>query len=536
MAETKTYKTKTGIYDIPDTDIQAFLKDFPDAVETEAFTVGKDTFDIPIIERDAFLKDMPTATPIQKKKDISLQDAFTSASGKEELPFLGQSGRDITRPLPSTSEDAYSALTEANVTKAHKTGEPVTAENYITAAPQAYNKRMGEAIRNVAETISLPKNTLAYYINKYGGKNKETSKAFMEQAFSNLPLIGGIFDKDKVDAVASAIENAGNPKEIPQNVAGSVLSTLGSIAFDISTVRTIPTSKLNVLAKYGMERVPVFPSYLAFQQGATTAREGGGLKETALATTEGAAAGLTYEGMGVTAGRVGKLVKDLGANAVTSTSARALANSALFEGDSRLKGGEKWTGAITGFVFAVPEYAGDARRAVAESMAKRAYTSYLTTTDNAIKIISDMNINPKIERAKSDELWKQIEKETDPAKKQALIEEKTTVDNIINVNAVSKAIIENPQPFIKQIQNDPRLSEKEKQQWTDKIGNTVRDADPRIKEAQPTIDKINNLTEQLNGLPSLYTDPTIRAEKAAIIEAQIKELRKGLTETLSRPL
>jgi len=537
MSETKTYKTKKGIYDISDTDIQAFLKDFPDAVETEAFTVGKDTFDIPITERELFLKDKPTAKPV-KKKDISENGGFPSFDIPEINPKTSRKPLDegITQQSPLIFDDAYSALTEANVTKSHKTGEPVTAENYITAAPQAYNKRMGEAIRNIAETISLPKNTLSYYINKFGGKNKETSQSLLEQAFSNIPLLGGVFDKEKVNTIASAIENAGNPKEIPQNVAGSVLSTLGSIAFDISTVRAMPTSKLNILAKHGMERVPVFPSYLGIMQGTTTAREGGNIKETGLATTEGLAAGLTYEGMGVTAGRVGKLVKDLGANNVTSTSARALANSALFEGDSRLKGGEKWTGAITGFVFAVPEYAGDAKRAIHESIAKRAYTSYLTTTDNAIKIISDMNINPKIERVKSDELWKQIEKETDPQKKQSLIEEKTTVDNIINVNAVSKAIIENPQPFIKEIQNDPRLSEKEKQQWTDKIGNTVRDADPRIKEAQPTIDKINGLTEQLNGLPSLYTEPTIRAEKAAVIEGQIKELRKGLTETLSRPL
>ena len=558
MAEIKTYKTKTGIYDIPDADIESFLKDFPDAVETEAFTVGKDTFDIPITEREAFLKDKPTAKPI-KKKDISLSPLELASKGQTVFQGLGLKSKESTtppspltqdegtvptstgaltieeEPPPPSFDEGYSALTEANVTKAHKTGEPVTAENYITAAPQSFNMRFGEAIRNFGEFANLPQNTISYYINKIGGKNAKTSDEFMQQAFKNLPF-GDIFTKENINTVASAIENAGHPKPIPENVAGSVLATLGSVAFDISTVRAMPTTKLNALAKWGMERIPNFPTYLGVMQGTTTAREGGGVKETTLATSEGIAAGLTYEGMGITAGRFGKLVKDLGANNVTSTTARALANSTLFEGDSRLKGGEKWTGAVVGFMFAMPEYAGDARRAVAESVAKRAYVSYLTTTDNAINIISEMNINPKIERAKSDRLWAEIEKETDPAKKQALIDEKTAVDNIINVNAISKAIIENPQPFINQINNDPRLSPQEKQQWIDKIGSTVRDADPRIKEAKPVIDEINSLTEQLNGLNDIYTDPIIRSMKATILEAEIKDLRKGLAESLSKPL
>ena len=86
--EDRLYKVGETTYNIPEKEKQSFLQDFPDAVEVESFVIDKDTFDIPLDERDMFLTDNPTAQPL-KKKDISLQDAFTSASGKEELPFLG---------------------------------------------------------------------------------------------------------------------------------------------------------------------------------------------------------------------------------------------------------------------------------------------------------------------------------------------------------------------------------------------------------------------------------------------------------------
>src|SRR5665647_798506 len=42
----------------------------------------------------------------EKKKELSSQDALTSASGKEELPFLGQSGKNLINPQsPSISAE-----------------------------------------------------------------------------------------------------------------------------------------------------------------------------------------------------------------------------------------------------------------------------------------------------------------------------------------------------------------------------------------------------------------------------------------------
>ena len=63
----RTFKVGKDIYDIQEKDVDAFLKDFSDAVEVQSFTVDKDTFDIPLTDVDAFLKDFPKAKPLKKK-------------------------------------------------------------------------------------------------------------------------------------------------------------------------------------------------------------------------------------------------------------------------------------------------------------------------------------------------------------------------------------------------------------------------------------------------------------------------------------
>ena len=63
----RTFKVGKDVYDIQEKDVDAFLKDFSDAVEVQSFTVDKDTFDIPLNDVDAFLKDFPKAQPLKKK-------------------------------------------------------------------------------------------------------------------------------------------------------------------------------------------------------------------------------------------------------------------------------------------------------------------------------------------------------------------------------------------------------------------------------------------------------------------------------------
>ena len=73
MAYPKTYKTDKGVFEIPEKEVGAFLKDFPNAMEVVSYKMGRDTFDIPVKETDVFLKENPQAVPL-KKKNLQTMD------------------------------------------------------------------------------------------------------------------------------------------------------------------------------------------------------------------------------------------------------------------------------------------------------------------------------------------------------------------------------------------------------------------------------------------------------------------------------
>jgi hypothetical protein len=74
----KSYKTKQGVFEIPQKEYQSFLKDFPDAVEIQSFKLDNDTFDIPVHEVEGFLKENPQAQSLKKK--VGGQGSGISAS------------------------------------------------------------------------------------------------------------------------------------------------------------------------------------------------------------------------------------------------------------------------------------------------------------------------------------------------------------------------------------------------------------------------------------------------------------------------
>ena len=133
--------------------------------------------------------------------------------------------------------------------------------DYLTALPQGFNQRMGQAIRNIGYAADLPKEALAHEVRKVGGKFGSANEQYLRQAFSALPILGS-FNQESMDQLATAVEGAGNPGAIPNDLIGNTLGATGSILFDIMAVRTPPTLKINALAKYGMQRVPMFPTYL----------------------------------------------------------------------------------------------------------------------------------------------------------------------------------------------------------------------------------------------------------------------------------
>ncbi len=528
-------------YELPD--YATFEKTLTDSVKSKELydALIKDNYELP--DYDTFVNDLGL-----KKKDISkelgfggdiLGKVFGDTISEKDVDFSKFETPDISLQTPDSKgypqTDINTVLAEAiaNPKDYRKKPEKITFENYLTALPQAFNLRMGEAIRNIGEIINLPKTALKQGVEKISKKKGDINSEFIEQAFSSVPILGTL-NKENINELATVVENAGNPKSIPNNIIGKTLSATGSIMFDLASIRIPTVSKLNILGKYGMERVPMFPAYLATMGGTTAAREGKGLKGTTKAVGEGIAAGLTYEGMGVTAGRIGQLVKELGGTQGLSTASKALANGVMFGADSKIKGGTFAEGAAMGLVFGGYDIGMDA---INKSIAHRAYVSYLTATNNAIKTVSKLGIDPVDMRKQSDELWLKYEKETDPEKKKEILGDKTVIDNIININAITHEIIKDPKAFIDQIQKDERLSPKEKQLWTDKINTTVKENDPRLAEAQPIIDDLKKKESELEyWKEDQVNDPMLKESKIESVTTQIEEQKKELSNTLSKPL
>ncbi len=545
-------------YAVPDS--ATFAETLGDPVKAKAFhgALIKDNYNVPedfeIFSSSLGLKKKDLYKDLGFGRDL-VQELFGEGYSKEdrevskkpeesELPVLEEEINFKKLATPNVSlkkikdgfefpqTDLNDVLSNA-ILNAPEREEKPTLESYLTALPQGFNQRMGEAIRNMGTILNAPKEALASGVAKIAGKGDSANEKYLRQAFSDIPILGQ-FSQENMDQLATAIEHAGNPKAIPNDIIGKTLASTGSILFDIMAIRTPPVPKLNALAKYGMERVPMFPTYLGAMEGAKATREGKPLGESAKLTAEGIISGLTYEGMGVTAGRVGQLVKELGGGQVLSTTSKALANSALFGTDSKVKGGSFLEGAAIGAVFGGYDLT---MEGINRSIAHRAYVSYLTATDNNIRTIAKMQVDPAEMRKQSDQLWLDYEKETDPAKKEVILEEKTAVDNILNVNAMTQEIIKNPSAFTDAIMADEKLSEKEKKAWTAKISNTVANADPRIMEAQPLVSDLKTKEAELKYWQEDSTvDPVIKESKIEAVTNQIEGQKEAIAKTMEKPL
>jgi hypothetical protein len=104
MPEEKvTYQVGEDKYDIDPSESQAFLKDFPDAVQLKSFVVGKDTFDIHPEEEADFLKDFPDAKPTfgGLGKPAPVPSGASNSGTGENLQGSGPS----TSPTPPVKGD-----------------------------------------------------------------------------------------------------------------------------------------------------------------------------------------------------------------------------------------------------------------------------------------------------------------------------------------------------------------------------------------------------------------------------------------------
>ena len=99
MNDIVSFSVNGESYDIPKSEVDGFLSEFPDAVEVQTFISDKDTFDIPLDEVDGFKSEFPDAKEMlsvkKKEQTEPTQDA--------PLQGLGGVSEEPTRPCKGAS-------------------------------------------------------------------------------------------------------------------------------------------------------------------------------------------------------------------------------------------------------------------------------------------------------------------------------------------------------------------------------------------------------------------------------------------------
>lgn len=188
MPDTKTYKAKGEVYEIPNDKAQDFLKDFPDAVEVNSFTVGKDTFDIPIDDIQAFIKDNPQAQPLKKKvggepSSTSSEDVLNKINvlkskidGYEQKLKKTDNSREIRRlDIDSALQTGRLAIYEQKA-KEGKLIEPEYGN---------YDKLVNEYNSNITKINSLSKVLTDKEVSDYKNSVNEYNKNI--KLYNSLP-------------------------------------------------------------------------------------------------------------------------------------------------------------------------------------------------------------------------------------------------------------------------------------------------------------------------------------------------------------
>ena len=163
----KTFKVGNEIYDIPEKDVSAFMKDFSDAIEVQSFIVDKDTFDIPINDVQEFMKDYPNAKPLKKKgfptvSEESLVQESTSTSqqnllNSERTPYFTVENIDdgVDSRLKSETERYAQTLKESP--------KPVRSQMTWKAQERSKVREYNSTLSDISESIQ--QNDVQHYLN-----------------------------------------------------------------------------------------------------------------------------------------------------------------------------------------------------------------------------------------------------------------------------------------------------------------------------------------------------------------------------------
>jgi hypothetical protein len=529
--------------------------DTPDTYESFSHTLGlkkKDATDYGLPTSEAFSKVLSKVSGTIPEDQIGRnphKDNNAKTLGLDLPEGMAPKGEPSLKDIENKQykgEDMPVSTTGINIPQEDKipVTHPQPEESYIGAVSKGVYKGVANLVRDIGYlAVDYPKElkveSLELGVKAQAAITGDTTlKKYSRAVAESIDngLYGGntaSLMKEGYERTADFLDKtlAEKTGETPHDEFGKSLEATGEFLPDLFSMSLFPEAKAPLLVKYGLENMLKFPAYLGLKSYAEGMKEGKPVKEIVGQSGAQVEQGLLFNSLGILSGEAGQLAKDMGAGVWTTHGVKLLANSLGFGGLEKAQGGSFAQGMMQGFTFGML----DTPEAVKDVLTKRAMLSYMTATDNNIRLVNSMNIDPVKAREESMKLFMDIQNEKDPDKKSQLIAQKNVVDNAININFVTQSVLRNPDAFLKSINDSPVLSAREKKIWTDKFRTTIKENDPRRKEAAPVVENIDRMQNELNDAKNDESlNPTEKEAKVAGLENKINEEKKNAEKIFSK--
>lgn len=525
MGDIKTYKVNGQVYEIPDGEKDAFLKDFPKAEEVVSFVANKDTFDIPVAEVSEFTKEMPNAKPLKKK------DGWEPIS--TDLPKDSTVGLGTVLKSESPSPLQDKPLSQEPEPPA---GTAKTFGEWVTGAAGVFNKGLANTFDQLDYLQTTAGDAVAQILLGKDNVNELQSLRESGALVSPMPMARPF------EAAADALRWASSgTKELPSTTTGQVVKGIAGVAPDILAVTLLPEVKSSqMLAKYGVPAASKFGMLLGGKeavqntQDATTVREQ--LTSPVVGAIEGYMTGMLFDGFGVASESIGKgLASKILPNALdvnkelAAKSSSVLTNAILFGGygtaEELLRTGEATSNTFfvnAGMGLGLGTYG------VGKALYAKGVSSFMSSSDADISRIAKTDITPQ--ELMDNGIRKVNDIENNPDKPQSE-KENDLAAAVLNVNtAIKKAFIEevkdNPEK-VKDDINESDIPKEVKEDVTKKIDNLVASEDPNIDKLAPLRKESKDIDKKIQ---SLKKNEAISDEERDIELASLKQRKEEIKQ------
>jgi hypothetical protein len=245
----RSFKIDNDVYEIPDNEASAFIKDAPNAVELQSFKVGEDTFDVDLKDVQGFLKDIPHAVPLNN----SIQpQQFKSAPWESNIEGIKSNPQQqiesnltpekYTNPLIQDEDQYHNLLIKPNRTPE----EDTYLNDYVLKNTDYYKKNkdkiespgkgFGQALKSGVATTEaslagiphLINSSIAAATNVFLPKDKKIDSRTVEfmKTLSGFPmdetLLKGFADEKQLEAQKANIKKTLYNPDADLGVLGAI--------------------------------------------------------------------------------------------------------------------------------------------------------------------------------------------------------------------------------------------------------------------------------------------------------------------------